>query len=79
MMVGCGLAAQRGFPHIAYEDTQTIGDPREAGISDYERLDGGGQYRAGRRAPPSCTGNRQGLSDVGGKHDRSSKLPGCSL
>ncbi len=78
MMVGCGLAAQRGFLRIAYEDPQTIGDPCETGISDYERL-AGGQYRAGRRAPPSCTPNRQGLSDVGGKHDRSSKLPGYSL
>ena len=51
MMVGCGLAAQASFLRIAYEDPQTIGNPREAGISDYKRFDGG-QNRAGRRAPP---------------------------
>ncbi len=37
-MVGCGLAAQRGLPRIACEDPQTIGNPREAGISDYEDI-----------------------------------------
>lgn len=37
-MVGRGLAAQRGFPRIADEDPQTIGNPREAGISDYEDI-----------------------------------------
>ncbi len=38
MMVGCGLTAQRGFSRIAYESPQTIGNPREAGISDYEDI-----------------------------------------
>jgi hypothetical protein len=38
MMVGCGVAAQCGFPRIAYEDSQTIVNLREAGISDYEEI-----------------------------------------
>ncbi len=37
-MVGWGLAAQRGFPRIAEEEPQTIGNPREVGISDYEDI-----------------------------------------
>ncbi len=38
----------------------------------------GGQYRAGRRAPPSCTGNHKSIR-CRRQHDRSSKHPSYSL